>query len=61
MSWKINITTEKENCSNIDGINFCGLFTDRKRGVLIECQECQCPLRIVDNDQEAEKMVRGTD
>ena len=61
MIWKIKITTEKENCPHIDGISFCGLLTDRQRGVAVKCQECQCPLRVADNEEEAQKMVAGSE
>ena len=69
MSWKIRLETGNNNCIYRKWFDIDSTMMNRKyhcyepnfgRG-LNYCNEAECPLRIVDDDKEAEKMVRGTD
>jgi len=58
MSWKIRKEMNRLKCDEriLNGI--CAELTD---GETVECNEAECPYRVVNDDEEVEKMVRGTD
>ncbi|MFW6145528.1 MAG: hypothetical protein ACOC4Y_01885 [bacterium] len=64
MSWQIIYEGGSEKCPEIIGIDTCGILSDKDGLIVkkeIKCNKAQCPLRIPDDDNEAEKMVAGTD
>lgn len=60
MSWKIKTIINSNSCPHLTGQHCEKLVTED--GMYIEkCNEDECPLRVIDDDEEAEKMIARSD
>ena len=60
MSWKIRFEGEREKCPEMVPFEMCSILSEIAEKA-VKCNEAECPLRIVDDDVEAEKMVAGSE